>query len=209
MIKYQDSQKTIQLVWSLHPLLDLMTLPMEKDPDNDYFVAFPYQKEVHSDGGINNGGIDLTKELHRLDEIHEIKEIPWLRRLLIEVNANGGLFMTFGCDFGPRESGYAGYIDFSFRPERRPADRAIIRNLDHIFYQWLSHLYLDDLSEDNPVEFARNSLQWNYSPLAQKDEAIYDKVTLWFGGSVGGCEWLVNHIRHFLVVDYPLLPLSK
>lgn len=63
---------------------------MERDSFNDHFTRFPYRKERHEDGQINNGGIDLVAEPGRIDEIHEALDVPWLKRFLQDVNSPDG-----------------------------------------------------------------------------------------------------------------------
>lgn len=55
---------------------------MERDTNNDTFVKFPYRREIRDDGEINNGGINLIKEPHRINEIHEVKDALGLNYFL-------------------------------------------------------------------------------------------------------------------------------
>ncbi|HAS0793973.1 hypothetical protein [Enterobacter hormaechei] len=181
---------------------------MEKAKINDHFTRFPYRKEIHADGGVNNGGIDLVDEPNRIEEIHEIKDWPWLRRLVEEVNLKHGHFMTFGCDFGEDDGYFAGYIEFSHRPNMRQPTTEDLRILDEYFYEWISALYSDDKSEPHPIEYCRRSLAWEYTPLEYK--GTYEKVSVWFRVTEPqGAEWLINHLRHFLVEIYPSFPHIK
>ncbi|MES4613524.1 hypothetical protein V2154_13180 [Ewingella sp. CoE-038-23] len=181
---------------------------MEKAKINDHFTRFPYRKEVREDGGVNNGGIDLILEPNRIEEIHEISDWPWLKRFVSEVNNSDGHFMTFGCDFGPDEEFYAGYVEFSFRPSMRKRTTEDLRILDEHFYKWISELYLDDKSEPHPLAYSQSCLAWEYTPLEY--QGTYEKVSVWFRSrEVGGAEWLMNHVRHFLVDIYPSLSHLK
>lgn len=113
--------------------------------------------------------------------------------------------MTFGCDYGSVDDYYGGYVDFSFRPIRRPESVEELRRLDDLFYDWISDLYSDDTSEPSPIEFSRAMLQWSHSPIAY--QGTFDKVSLWYRAQApDGCKWLIDHVRHFLVDVYPLLP---
>lgn len=181
---------------------------MQKAKINDHFIRFPYKKEVHEDGAVNNGGIDLTLEPHRVSEIHEISSWPWLKRFVEEVNRSNGHFMTLGCDFGMDDGYHCGYIEFSFRPAMRQPTTSDLRILDEHFYEWISSLYLDDTSEPHPLEYCMGSLAWEYTPLEYK--GTYEKVSVWFRATdPQGAEWLINHLRHFLVEIYALLPHVK
>lgn len=181
---------------------------MEKDKINDHFIRFPYRKEVRDDGNINNGGIDLIENPERIGEIHEISDVTWLKRFVSEINAPGGHFMTFGCDYGPLDNYYAGYIDFSHRPSMRHSDTNDLRIIDEHFLAWISELYQDDISEPNPIEYSRAMLHWEYSDLEY--QGIYEKVSLWFRAQApDGCKWLLDHVRYFLVNVYPSLPHVK
>ncbi|WP_312980066.1 hypothetical protein [Atlantibacter sp.] len=178
---------------------------MERAKINDHFTRFPYRKEIRDDGSINNGGIDLIAEPERIVEIHEIKDWPWLQRLVEDVNLKAGHFMTFGCDFGLDDNYYAGFIEFSFRPSMRQPTTEDLRILDEHFYKWISGLYSDDKSEPSAIDYCRGSLSWEYTPLEY--HGTYEKVSVWFRATVPeGAEWLINHLRHFLVEIYPSLP---
>ena len=178
---------------------------MEKAKVNDHFTRFPYKKQVRDNGDINNGGIDLVKEPERIVEIHELNDWPWLKRFVEEVNAPNGLFMTFGCDFGPHETYYTGYIEFSLRPESRQPTTDDLRILDEHFYHWIGDLYSDDKSEPHPLAYSQSSLRWEYTPLEY--HGIYEKVSVWYRlTEPAGAEWLINHLRHFLLEIYPSLP---
>lgn len=181
---------------------------MEKAKVNDHFTRFPYRKEVRENGDINNGGIDLTSEPERIGEIHEIKNWPWLKRFVEEVNLKPGHFMTFGCDFGPDDDYFAGYIEFSHRPLFRHSNTDDLRILDDHFYSWISDLYSDDKSEPHPLAYSQASLVWEHTPLEY--QGTYDKVSVWYRVTgPAAAEWLVNHLRHFLVEVYPSLPHIK
>lgn len=181
---------------------------MEKAKINDHFTRFPYKKQVRDNGDVNNGGIDLVKEPERIAEIHEIKEWPWLKRLVETVNFQAGHFMTFGCDFGHDGEYFAGYIEFSHRPNARHANTNDLRILDEHFIQWISELYSDDKSEPHPSVYAQKCFAWEYTPLEY--EGTYEKVSVWYRMTEpAGAEWLVNHLRHFLVEVYPCLPHIK
>ncbi len=181
---------------------------MERDTNNDTFVKFPYRREIRDDGEINNGGINLIKEPHRINEIHEVKDAPWFKLLLIEVNAESGLFMTLGCAYGPLDEYFAGYLDFSFRPTVEPMRRIAIRDIDISFYDYLADEETKhDILDGSMVSYAQSCLSWSYSPLQLEGREIYDKVSVWFHcQDESACEWLVDHLRHFLVEAYPSLP---
>lgn len=181
---------------------------MEPAKIHDHFVKFPYRKDTREDGGVNNGGIDLVLTPERINEITELQDWPWLKRLIVDVNSPEGHFMTFGCDFGSDEDVYAGYVEFSFRPSMRQPTTNDLRILDEHFYVWINALYSDDNSELSPIDYCRRNLSWEYTPLEY--EGIYEKVSVWFRAiEIAGAEWLINHLRYFLVETYPSLPHLK
>lgn len=177
---------------------------MEKTKFDDHFVKFPYKKEINGNK-INNGGIDLVKEPHRINEITEVSNYPWLKNFLIDVNSDSGLFMTFGCDYGFDDEILCGYMEFSFRPFQTKAIKSKLSCLDEDFYNYLKSLEHPGDWQIQPVDFARGSLCWESSTLCIENR-IYDKAAVYFRGSEDAhCEWLFFHLRNFLVDYYPSL----
>ena len=177
---------------------------MEKTKFDDHFVKFPYQKEI-DDNKTNNGGIDLVKEPQRIDEITEVSNYPWLKKFIVDVNSGSGLFMTFGCDYGIDDKILCGYIEFSFRPFQSHDIKSKISCLDDDFYRYLESIEHPGDWGIPPVNFAKESLRWESSPLYIENQT-YDKASVYFFGSEEmHCEWLLFHLRNFLVDYYPSL----
>ncbi|MBD2803709.1 hypothetical protein ID855_03095 [Xenorhabdus sp. ZM] len=172
---------------------------MDRNKYNEKFTKFPYKTNIREDG-INNGGIDLTKEPHRIDEIHEIQDYPFMKKILLNINAKNQTYMTFGCDFGILNDNHCGYIDFSYRPDKIPADYTAIRNLDNDFYRYLSNLDLPWSAPGSPVDYAKNALRWEYSGLVVYDSPKYEKVSLWMRAKeYEALEWLATYVHDFLI----------
>lgn len=179
---------------------------MEISKHKDHFVKFPYRRETRDNGDINNGGIDLVKEPHRINEIHELAGAPWLKSFISALNDDGGYFMSFGCVYGPEADCNMGYVDFSFRPEVDAHRRHEIINLDIAFYDYLTKAMDKAENPEAAINFARSSLVWERSPLEIYGET-YEKVTITFAyRDQAGVEWLFDHLQYFLTVYYPSLP---
>ncbi|MFP1749183.1 hypothetical protein [Lonsdalea quercina] len=179
---------------------------MEPSELRDHFVKFPYRKEIRENGDINNGGIDLVKEPHRIEEIHEAESLPWLKKFLVDVNSHDGIFMTFGCVFGNVEDSFCGYIDFSIRPSGEVSAKERISEIDRQFMSYLHDVMPKGETRQQAMEYAEHTSRWILSPLEIYGE-FYSKVNLTIDADgESGAAWLVDHLRHFLVEVYPSLP---
>lgn len=180
---------------------------MEQEKQPDRFVIFPYPQERYSDGSVNHGGIDLTQETQRIDEIEEARRSPNLRRLLEEVNLQDGLFMTLGCDYRTLAHGVGGYVDFTFRPGLPPSLTVDAVSLDDYFWAYLAKQEITHhISDGAMVGYARSALQWSWSEL-EMGGVHGKKITLAFCCQRSeDAEWCLDHLRHFLVTEFPSLP---
>lgn len=177
---------------------------MEKSKFNDHFTLFPYRKEVRENGDINNGGIDLIKDPHRINEIHELTDYPWLKDFVSKINAKDGCFMTFGCVCGPGDGVNYGYIDFSLRPDSPLSLRKSITTLDEDFYSYLEKAMQETENPQEAINYAQQCFVWEWSPLEIYGET-YEKVTVTFAyRDQAGIEWALDHLQYFLTIDYPL-----
>lgn len=178
---------------------------MEDNSHNDHFVKFPYRPAVRENGDINNGGIDLIKEPHRINEIHELEGAAWLKEFIEETNKPDKLFMTLGCVWG-QEDGKPifGYVDFSLRPEAPAKLRSLLHQLDEDFYRYL-HNAMVSAQAENPSEatqYARNCLAWELTPLEIYGQT-YQKVTLVFRSPNHEiAAWIWGHLNYFLNAYY-------
>jgi len=151
---------------------------MQEDEYKDHFTIFPYKSERRDDG-INNGGIDLTKTPERIEDIHEIVNYPFMRKVFLDINAPNQIFMTFGCDLGIIDELHSGYFDFSFRPETKPNYWISIRELDNQFHDYLSTLNHHGNWTISPTDYAKSILRWEHSPVMVHGSQRYDKVCVW------------------------------
>lgn len=179
---------------------------MEKSRFTDHFTLFPYRKEVRDNGDVNNGGIDLIKEPHRINEIHELADYPWLKDFVLKINEKNGYFMTFGCVCGPEDGANYGYIDFSLRPTSPIALRESITTLDDDFHSYLGQAMQEAGNPQEAIKYVQQCFVWEWSPLEIYGET-YKKVTVTFAyldQSSDGIEWAIDHLQYFLTTDYPL-----
>lgn len=101
-------------------------------PDSDSFVGFPYP----SDGKENNGGFNLLKNPEKIDDITEFKKFPELRRFIEWLNFESMRYRSFGCDAGYIDTGFAGYIEFSFRSSEQAERWDLYDQLFDNFEDW-------------------------------------------------------------------------
>lgn len=89
---------------------------MQRVDAGNYYTEWPFKKEERrNDGEINNGGINLLLEPHRLEEIHEATDSNGLRPILRKINREGGHLMTLSCAYGLIDHAYYSYLDFTPR----------------------------------------------------------------------------------------------
>jgi len=106
-----------------------------KRSQEGHWGYFPYAPNFTGDR-TNNGGIDLTKEPHRIDEIHELNETPNLKTAIKLLNSQESPFMTTGFLSERSEDGlYYGYIEYCFKPGIN-IEGVDIENLDQAFLQY-------------------------------------------------------------------------
>ncbi|WFQ80295.1 hypothetical protein PXH59_03785 [Xenorhabdus sp. SF857] len=183
---------------------------MERSKYNDHFTKFPYRKEVRDDD-INNGGIDLVKEPHRISEIHELNGALWLKNFIINTNSNDKLFMSFGCVQGSGDNNsILGYVDLSLRPESPVEYRSDIKIMDELFIQYLRDSMISQGME-NPqqaIEYAQSVLVWEWTPLEIYGKT-YEKFCVTFQASeIEGIVWVFDHLDCFLNQYYPSIKSS-
>ncbi len=133
---------------------------MVNDPLETSYENFPYRPNSE-DGATNIGGIDLTREPHRIDEIHELSNNPILKQVVLEVNQNETPFMTTGVGIWEGEDDHLlwSYVEFCFRPGY---DFSHIdpRALDELFIDYIRHTYGDQYVS------AYQGIQWEERPTS-------------------------------------------
>lgn len=177
---------------------------MEKSLDNNGYIDFPFPATTNADGSVNPGGIDLTLETARIEEIAVCRHAANLRRLLEEVNLQEGMFMTLACDWQQRPDAVCGFLDVAIRLEFPAALKAGVLELDRAFWCYLGEQETEhNIAADALVNYARSVLDWSYSPLRLRQQS-YEKVTIQFYcQQAEDAEWCFDHLRHFLVSWYP------
>lgn len=172
-------------------------LPSQFD---DHFKVFPYRSDF-TDGRTNNGGIDLTREPHRVSEISEAANFPELFKFIREMNAQESPFMTLGCDAGEVEGIFAGYIEFSFKDECLANNMEFILSLDDKFYEWCFR------QSPEMAAAVRSALAWEYSTFSYHGISVRKKVGFFFRAiHQQAAGQLLDCIRYYLlnVCSYPL-----
>lgn len=160
---------------------------------DDHFKVFPYRSDF-ADGRTNNGGIDLTREPHRISEISEANNFPELFKFIREMNTQESPFITLGCEASEDDGIFVGYIEFSFKDERIANDIDFISNLDKNFYEWCSH------QSPEMAMAIRAALAWEYSTLLYHGTAERKKIGLFFHAAhQQAAGQLIDYIRHYLI----------
>ncbi|WP_151981577.1 hypothetical protein [Acinetobacter guerrae] len=114
-------------------------MAIRKRPCKTYQL-WPYRPELEN-GKTNIGGIDLVKEPHRIDEIHELDLMPKLKNEILLLNSEPTKFMTLGCWFDTApdiEDVFRSYIEFCFRPSFDTSSFSLA-TLDEQFYEFIQN----------------------------------------------------------------------
>jgi|GEM_PF-1433662 hypothetical protein len=127
-----------------------------KKSQNGHWGHFPYAPNYTEDR-TNNGGIDLTKEAHRIDEIHELEGLPRIKKAMTLLNSSENPFMTTGFlhDRKDENSLYLGYLEFCFRPDV-DFTQVDFQNLDELFLEYI----LEKMGQQF-VAFYQTEFLWN------------------------------------------------
>ncbi|MFW7214622.1 hypothetical protein [Enterobacter sp. BNK-22] len=171
--------------------------------DRHNFTRFPYRRDIRENGDINNGGFDLIQFPEKINEIHEVKEFPWLKDFISEVNSADGLFMTLGCAIGYEEDILYGYIDFSLRPNTPNELKLDLVNLDVKFMNFISDAFPEEAAHQQAIQYLQKIFLWLSSPLEIYGEE-YSKVNLTFRErNQEGLAWAFDNLCYFLTKYYP------
>lgn len=102
------------------------------------YVQWPYRVDLE-DGRTNIGAIDLTKNPERIDEIHELSNMPILKKRISLLNAENNGVMTLGmlCEKCPDNGAWYSYLEFGFRPDY-DYSAIDLAEVDSLFYNYLS-----------------------------------------------------------------------
>lgn len=177
---------------------------MQPSQFNDDFTLFPYRSDFKNDR-TNNGGIDLTREPHRLFEISEAANFLELRQFIIDLNDAKSPFITLGCEAGQDEGEYVGYIEFSFRDEQVANNIDFIANLDQEFYAWCRHQNLQI------AEAICNALVWEYSSYTFHGTSRRMKIAFFYHALDQHCAGqILDLVRHYLMTACSIhLPMAQ
>ena len=127
-----------------------MTIEMSQ---GGHWGHFPYAPNYTEDR-TNNGGIDLTKEPHRIDEIHELEGLPRIKDALVSLNSNKTPFMTTGFihERVDENSLYYGNLEFCFKPEIN-FTQVNVQSLDELFIGYLLSKHGQQFADFYQTEF--------------------------------------------------------
>ncbi|OEH69156.1 MAG: hypothetical protein BAX61_02940 [Psychrobacter sp. B29-1] len=111
------------------------------------YVQWPYRVDLE-DGRTNIGAIDLTKEPERLNEIHELDNMPILKKRIGLLNSENNGVMTLGilCEQSPDDNIWYSCFEFGFRPDY-DYSAINLNELDSLFYNYLSSTQGDGFSK--------------------------------------------------------------
>ena len=167
-----------------------MRIPVSRVSDE--FRFFPYSPD-HENGRTNNGGIDLVREPHRVDEITELAEVLSLRQIVTDHVRPDSPFMTLGVDAGPRDGFFDGYLEFAFRNAASASEENYRRLIDS-FCDWVS----TEFPETADSIFASFVADLQYFHLHGVPHG--DRMTVWFHTmNREACDPLLRILAHFLV----------
>lgn len=177
---------------------------MERDLDGAHFSLFPNPAYRREDETLSPGGIDLTLQTSRIDEITKCARSGNLRRLLEEVNLQDGLFMTLACDYVTLENGTAGYIAFAFRPDVTAQLKTHTTELDKHFWHYLAQQEQEhDIPTGELVNYAQSVLSWSHAALEIHGQHYEQVRVQYYCQQADEAEWCLDHLRHFLVSCFP------
>lgn len=145
--------------------------PMQITLDTDSFHNFPYP----NDGKGNMGGFDLIKNPKKINEITEFQKFPELRRFIEFLNFESKRYRSFGCDGGPVDSGFTGYIEFAFRDSEQAKRFELYQELIEGFEKFVIETY----PPEQTIAICRNL---NLGMAQIHFEGIYfgNKLSLYF-----------------------------
>lgn len=111
------------------------------------YVQWPYRVDLE-DGRTNIGAIDLTRNPERIDEIHELSDMPILKKKIALLNSENNGVMTLGmlCEKSPDNGTWYSYLEFGFRPDYDYSD-VNLAETDSLFYNHISFTQGDGFAE--------------------------------------------------------------
>ncbi len=143
------------------------------------YTQWPYRIDLE-DGRTNIGAIDLTKNPERLNEIHELDNMPILRKRIGLLNSDNNGVMTLGilCEQDTRDSTWYSCFEFGFRPGYDYSS-INLTEIDSLFYNYVSSTQGDVFAralqpflawEGQSVTLYGNNLSHMYSVFLQATE---------------------------------------
>lgn len=102
------------------------------------YVQWPYRIDLE-DGRTNIGAIDLTKTPERINEIHELNDMPILKERIALLNSENNGVMTLGmlCEKAPDNDIWYSYLEFGFRPDY-DYSAFNLTEVDDLFYKHIA-----------------------------------------------------------------------
>ena len=111
------------------------------------YIQWPYRVDLE-DGRTNIGAIDLTRNPERIDEIHELNNMPILKKRIGLLNSEDNGVMTLGmlCEKCPDTGTWHSYLEFGFRPDYDYSG-INLTEIDNLFCNYLSSTQGDDFAK--------------------------------------------------------------
>lgn len=139
------------------------------------YQKFPYRAEFDNER-TNIGGIDLTREPYRIDEIRELDGLPKTRQAIYELNKQNTAFMTLGCAFGDLDIYWGGYLEICFRPSINTQGLDIMR-LDELFFENLAKHCSPELCQ----YMGKATISWEIHYARVHESDLLPIVAIFFG----------------------------
>lgn len=143
--------------------------------DIESYYNFPYQaREGDKHSGTPTpciGGIDLSLEPQRINEIPEVKHSPTMKKLLVDLNKTTSPYITLDCAYwlfkDNRETSYA-YLELSFKNIKTTQNLAYLQTIDEQFSYYLQthreQLALDFGVPVQVFDTVHLAFSWRYRP---------------------------------------------
>lgn len=111
------------------------------------YIQWPYRVDL-DDGRTNIGAIDLTISPESIDEIHELNDMPILKKRVALLNSENNGVMTLGmlCEKALDNGIWYSYLEFGFRPDY-DYSAINITKIDSLFYNYVSSTQGDDFAK--------------------------------------------------------------
>lgn len=134
---------------------------------NDSFYTFPYKPRYEKGAYDSYGGIDLTQEPHRIDEIPEIQPYPQLKKAIYHLNTQTS-FMSLGIALWEVENAAFGYIQITGQqPEMGLSPNFLL--LDECFADWVA-------SNHQELQEMLQAYRWEWADVRVSGQSVPSRM---------------------------------